>query len=95
MPWWNQGEETEANEERQDVKEKDRQKTDREKDTSGAMQLSLSELLKFPKEDYTHTCPQAESAGAHVLCFISSFFFFCSFLSAGSLLSQRLRREVA
>lgn len=40
----------------------------------------------------THT--QGMKVQAHVLYFISSFFF-CSFLPARSLLSQRLRREVA
>lgn len=95
VPCWSQREETETNEERQEVKEQERQKQIEREIAVRRAALSLSELVKFPGEDYTHVCTHTQKVQAHVLCFISSSFFFCSFLPTRSLLSQRLRREVA
>lgn len=53
MPCWSQRRETETNEERQEVKERERQKQIERKIPVGCAALSLSKLVKFPEEDYT------------------------------------------
>lgn len=83
VPCWSQREETGTNEERREVKERERQKQIERKIPAGRAALSLSELVKFLAEDYTHIYTQAESTG---ICIVFYFLFFLFFFPSSSFL---------
>lgn len=93
VPCWSQRVETETNEERQEVKKRERE---RQKQIHmkipvrhAGVPVRVGEVTWRGLRTHTHRV----KVQAYVLCFISSFF--CYFLSARCLLSQRLRREMA